>query len=317
MKNRLFFYCLNIYFIIFFYLVFFSCKNSTISKAQTDFAVSDTSIVTKIIILNGSDSIILSKNISKWYVNNVFSANINKINNLLSTLFLLQIKSPIPEDAFASVKTKLFNNTRVIVYSNKNIINDFYIADFVNNTGNYAMTSKKQIPFLIYLPSYNFDILKIFSTDIKTWQSKILFEFESSKINSIFLRNYQYDETFYILKKDNEFEVYQSKIDQNKKDKNSDNIERYLSYYKNVEFVDFYENQSKNILDSLKNEIPIFELEIQNSEKQNINFKAYKIENNNKIDNTKFLGMINNNTLVIAKYYDFDLLLKNYTYFVK
>ena len=243
-------------------------------------------------------------------------ANEDAIKRALSTLLLLELKSPLPENAIAIISEKITNQTYVEVYSNNEIIKSFYLGDYNSNSGNYIMLKNAEKPYIAYIPTFDFDLRENFSSQAKQWMSKVVFHYKKDEIKELQLTNYKYNEQFFLKIENDKFIL--------KKDKNSGiiqnvdigNVEFYLSHYENIQFLDFFDNYSQSVTDSFLQQTPIFEISIVNSNNQTVNFKAFELINNNQKDNNVFVGIIDEKDLVLAKYYDFDLLMKNYSYFL-
>lgn len=299
-------------------LCILSCKNSTISSAETDFAIKNIKIVDSVIIYNENQEITIVSNGGKWIVDNKYIAEQSAIERLINTLNLVQMNTPLPDDAILQVSKDIKNGTFVQVFSAKKLIKAFYIGDYMKGAGNYMMLKDAKNPYIVNVPNHDFDLRLNFSTNVSKWQSKIVFNLQSEEINSIDYENYAENCSFYLFRKESDFYVAKTIKDANAIKANNENAEYYLTKYANVPIVSFFDNYSQGSIDSLSNLSPLFEIMITKNAGEVINFKAYPIFDKDKKVNTDiFLALIDNQSLAIAKFYDFDLLKKNYDYFLK
>jgi hypothetical protein len=284
-----------------------SCSNSTINEEISDFSIADTNKIDKIIIKNTQDTIILNKNNQQWRLNNSFKASNKKIKLLLQTISLLQMNTILPENSIEKISDKLKKSTEIKIFQQNKVIKKYYIGDYIVGLGNYAML-ENQKPVVVHIPSYDFDLRKNFTLDKKYWQSKILFNLKPEEINSIYLKNYTKNTEFYIFRdKSDKFLLSEDTTIKNYTEPNAENINFYLSHFSNVPFVDFVEIEP----DSIEKLPQIFEIFVKINSGNKINFKGYRIEN----DKDKFIGILDNTSVITCKYYDFDLLIKEYKYF--
>ncbi len=303
------------FFMLIVLLSVFSCTNSTIKSSKIDFAIKDTSLVDSVLI-KGADTLILSKNLGTWFVNNTYKADNQKVNALLNSMKLLDLNSTIPKNGVDLISKQIKNDVLVEIFSKNKIIKSYYIGKYIEGSGNYLMLADAEIPYIVHIPSYDFDLRKNFTTDIKQWKSLILFNFKINQIKNIYVKDNINNSEFYLSNNIDNFELSLRPNSSIITDANQDKIENYLSRYKNVKFEKFFYNVEQTTIDSLLNETPIFEINIKNNTNKQINFKAYYFKNNNDISKDKFIGLADNKDLLLAKFYDFDILIKDYSYFL-
>lgn len=294
-----------------------SCKESTLNENEIDFSINDTSIITKIQIYNADNLLKIEKTNDNWKLNDLYSVEISKLTRLFNSISLIDLKSPLPENAIEPVKSKIINQTYIEIYSNENLLKAYYLGDYVQNSGNYMMMKNAENPYIVYIPSFDFDLRFNFNTDYKEWMNKEIFSYNANEIKSIAYTNNILSESFYLEKNEDGFHVYKNNLSTELENLNVENIEYYLTHYNKVPFMDFFVNYDNTTLDSLKNENYEFCFEIENTSGKMVKLEAYSLNILGKKDKNKFLGILNDKELLLAKYYDFDLLMKNYTYFLK
>ncbi len=296
------------FFYLFFIFFLSSCQNSTINKKISDFAVQDTSKVDKIIISDQNDTLILERDSTNWRVNSLYKTNSQSIKLLLQTISLVQMKTPLPENAIEKITEKLRKSTKISIFSQKKQIKCYYLGEYIEKSGNYAMLCQSK-PVIIYIPSYDFDLHKTFNIEEKYWQSKILFNLQPSDIQEIAVTNYK-KKTYFCLSRDSSdnFLLYKDESKTHATKPNNEAVNFYLSHFQNVPFQKFLNDISADSLYKLNK---IFTISVRTKSGNSIKIESFAISNND----VKFWGLINKKSPISCKYYDFDLLIKDYEYF--
>ncbi|MBN2663477.1 MAG: hypothetical protein JXR68_07480 [Bacteroidales bacterium] len=306
-------FCLSLLSVLF---IVNSCSHSTIKDSEINFALSDTSVIDSIVIIN-DEILVVSKHDNNWIVNGAYNVGQSSIERLLNSIRLIKMNSPLPENAISAISSKIKDDIFVQIFSDNRLLKAYYIGDYISGSGNYYMLNNVNVPYIAHIPSYDFDLRNNFSTDVKKWLSTTLFCLKKNEISELFVKNFETGDEFFLKNANNFFELYASKnsgIVQNAID---DKILFYLTRFENVVFDDFFYNIDNQTIDSLISREPIFEIDITKTNLSKINFKAYYFNYQGVADKNKFLGLIDNNLVVLAKFYDFDLLIKDYKYFLE
>jgi len=297
-------------------LIVNSCSHSTINKSETEYAISDTSQIDSIVIKN-NDTLVLLKQNGTWIVNGAYNADEVAITRLFNTIRLIQMNSPLPENAIDIVSKNIKEEVLVEIYIKNKLQKSYYVGKYIAGSGNYYMLFDAKKPYIAHIPSYDFDLRTNFSTDVKKWQSTTLFSLSSNQINELYVKNNENESEFLLKNNGNEFVLYKNKLLYEFNSVSQDKILYYLSRYENVEIDKFFYDVDTQAIDSLNSLEPLFEISIIKTNFTTINFKAYYLIFNGKQDNDKFLGLIDNKELTLAKFYNFDLLIKDYNYFLE
>ncbi len=288
-------------------VIFLACK-STISEKETDFSIQDTSAITKILITKEKDTLILTKKDNKWTVNDMYNASNESVKRLMNTLSLLELNMPLPDNAVEHVKKDLRQKgIKVEVFSGKKELKSCFIGDYIKGTGNYVMLEDAEKPYIAYIPSHIFDIRKNFTTDIKNWQSKLIFNVRPSDIQSVYLRDSVMNSEFFLYKKEDKWTIAKDTLSIGQ-EASIDAVKRYLGYFSNIKFLRYKETG-----DSAGYKIFVLQLTTINGKKYNLN--AYALIKKDKTDKNVFIGNMNGKFSFLANYYDFDLLRKNQDFF--
>ncbi len=302
------------------YFLFISRNNSSINQSEINFKINDTASVFKVVIEKEGQTIILEKKSNFWQLNSLYSVNNKAINNLLISLTLLELKSPIPANAKKVLFDKLSNSKKISLFDDKNnIIKYFYIGEqTTNKSGNYMLLEGSENPYIIFIPSVSSDLNNYFNINEIFWRDKTIFRYKSNEIKQVAVNYPQNKEkSFVIEQKENESFVLKKDLKSKSfiylKDEKSYN---YLLHFRNIEFEKFY-SADDNFKDSLKTVQAEFIFSITDKNGNTNIIKAYQKADNKIIDTDNFIAIFNDTEIIVAKYYDFDLLLKSYKYFEK
>lgn len=290
------------------YFIFFYNKG-TINKSETDFSVKDTTQISKVLIIYNTDTLAVERSENKWMVNNTFEAKPEVLKQMVSTLQLIQLKSPVPENAQEFVKKNLFSSKKIEVYSNENKLKSFYIGSQTSDlSSNYIMLSNAESAYIAFIPTLNVDINEKFPDDESLWKNNIIFDFTPSEIVEVSI-NYPFENenTFTISNQENNIKLYNYK---NEPVQNFDNekLIRFLTYFSDVRFQNFVHNINT---DSIYKMTCFAEIELKLPDSKSKQIKCFKINENTN----NFIGIIDSKDIVFIKYYDFDLILKKIDYF--
>lgn len=290
-----------------FVAILFSCKG-TIKSSEIDFAVKDTSKITKLLLYNQTDTIILSKVNKKWLLNQMYYVDNKSITRALNTLSLIELNMPLP----AEVNQKYFKilkekGLKIEIYKNDKLLKKIYLGDFVKNSGNYILLDGAKKPYIASIPFHLFDLRLNFSLKNKYWQSKTIFNFDENEISTVEFKDYRTSKQFYLQKIDQKYYVSKD-VGSEKVEAKQDKVYLYFNNFKNKQCVEFIE-KAQNI-----GKI-IFTLNIKTEDNKNYNIVGYEMLKDSIVDKNLFVSEINNDIFLIVKYYDFDLIRKDFNFF--
>ena len=302
--------------------IIFNRNKNKIKEQEINFAINDTAQINKIIIEMADEKLILEKINNKWKSNNIYIVNKFNLEKLLFSIQLLQLKTPIPENAQETLKKKLKTKGKKISFYNSNneLIKSYYIGEPTSDrSGNYMMLAEGTKVFTIFIPGLKKDLSTIFSLSHYYWKTKTIFSYNLEEIKSVEVK---YSETpensFYIEHLESVNFLLKNSTDTKQTiEYNEENIIFYLSNFKNISYEKNCDD-NKKILDSLTTCEPFITITIVDN-KENINsiecYKKYHVKA--QIDTDRMLGVLNKEEAVIIKYYDFDLSMKRISYLKK
>ena len=318
---------------------FFLTRNnnrSTVREELRDFAIADTSSVTKIFLASrtGTHSTLVKNADGSWTVNGKFKARPDAINNLLVTMQKLEIYSPVATSGEANViKSLATKATKVEIYQNndhKKPSKVYYVGGPTQNQlGTYMLIENSSKPFIMHIPGFKGYLSPRYFTSENEWRSREIFSFDRDEIASVELKNFIVPERSYtILNKSEAGEEHKFQL------LNSDGesvsptdtlkIATYLTFFEKIHFEGFDTAIKKEVKDSIIDAGPNFILTItgKNGDPKSIVMynmplsKRSSVQTDREgnpltIDRDRFYGVIEGEeNFVVLQYYVFEKILR-------
>jgi hypothetical protein len=170
-------------------------KTQKLSKKDlANFAVEDTSAVTKIFLANksGSGSVVLEKQPENyWKVNNKYRVRKDAIDNILSTLAALKVKAPVGRASFNNVVKEMSGTaTKVEVYSNSTLIKTIYVGGpTMDYNGTYMMLESSTKPYIVEIPGFEGYLSTRFFTDEEQWKDSKIFYTKFKELKKVVMQD--------------------------------------------------------------------------------------------------------------------------------
>jgi hypothetical protein len=178
-------------------------RYSTLENGESDFAVSDTSSITKIFIADKNvNSITLDRTESGWKLDGKFPANQRNVEVILETLKRFKVKAPVSLASHDNVvkrmatvgkkvevyqmvyRINLFD--KIKLFRHEKLTKVFYVGDATqDNLGTYMLMEGANQPYIVYLPSFRGFLNTRFSPNPDDWKSHIIFNKTLANIKSI------------------------------------------------------------------------------------------------------------------------------------
>ncbi len=307
-------YFLSLFFILIISFLF-SCKEkSTITNSDV-FAISDTSIVTKIFLADRQgNTISLDKNNNEWTINNKYKVRKESISILLETLNKIRIKRPVSLSSFNHIIRDLSTTgIKIEIYAND--LTPLKIYTIGNETkdqlGTYMIlhsnSSQESItePFIMHIPGFNGYLAPRYGIQARilnerTWRSRVIFD--KSPIRNITLN--------YLNQPELSFSLISSPINLldftgNIIDHNNNALIEYIKKFTNLQCESF-----KNDVD-ISNNIPLHEIIVNNDTLRTYQIAA-KEEEKKKEENfnvERMYATLNNGEVMLIQNYVFNKVL--------
>ncbi|MBS1765602.1 MAG: DUF4340 domain-containing protein [Bacteroidetes bacterium] len=309
----------------YFYL---NSTGSTIKKELRDFAIEDTSAITKIFIADkkGNQATLERKSAASWTINGNYPARQDAINTLLATMKLIEVRSPVGKAALNNViKEMSATATKVEIYAGDKKIKTYYVGSPTQDMlGTYMYLENSTVPFIIHIPGFNGYLSTRYFADATDWRSRVIFNYGEGQIQSVKVTNN--DEpanSFRIEKKGDSYEYFQGLNADKPSEIYQSQLAAYLAKYQLIGFERPTYDLDKTYKDSLLATVPLRELEVKGVDGKTDLLKMYKKPADSgsitstdpvtgearEFDADRMYAQWNNDTnLIVVQYYVMDKL---------
>ena len=252
------------------YLYFNQGKTTyNVEGAKMDFAVEDTSSITKVFIVdNQGKHVTLVKGENSWLVNNKYDARPDNIRLLMKTFSRIAVKAPVPKSAQDNIiKNIATKGTKVEIYQDGGQPSKvYYIGNStMDQTGTYMLLEtegvKSSVPFIMHIPGFKGFLYSRFFTDSQQWRDAAIFKYQPQDIQKLEVTYYETPEqSFTITKKDTSFIM----TDKNNQEVRApaNRILEYLERYEKI-YYEMVDTESKpELIDSVLNSQPFIRIAV-------------------------------------------------------
>ncbi len=296
------------------------------NKIETSdlFIVKDTADIAKIIISQDSEKVILTRNkkLHNWTVDNKYPGNKKALKKLYQILTELRISKPVLHSKRDSlIKDILINGKKVEIFNSDNqLIKKIMVGSFQKQLeGTYLYNPKEKSIFIVNIPGLDNDLNYLYNMNPVYWLKPEIFSYRPNEIKEISLSYPEKSSKSFKLEiQKDTAHLYHLSNNIAIQNLNLNKVGSYLSYFMNVKFAS-ETTETNKLRTKLMNTIPFAEIKVIDTNQHSKNIKLFKIKSNSesgKYDLNKLHALINDNDVVIVKYVDFDLILKDIYYFV-
>lgn len=317
------------------YLLYLTQFKDSNDQPFSDFAVEDTTSISKIeIIRTTGEEISLIKKENNWYIEATDEpANEASIDLILKTLSQWKVLQDLEtEKTDFIIKLLSSKHTKIKIFTNNEneAEKTIYLGDHnASMTGNYALlqkgNKKSSIPYLINLPGFYGTLETRFFANHNAWKSTKVIALSPSEISKITLKNYENPDDSYSISVDKDnFSLYSaSGLQVPQFDTIS--LRRHLVSFKELYFESLVTHLSDNEKSKLLNSSPLFDLEVTDNKNNITSVKIFckKPESEQRApdgsilpcDSQRFYAYINQKELVIIQVFGWGPALKPLSYF--
>lgn len=176
----------------------------TFKREQSDFAVEDTSAVTRIFMSDKNNNMVILSRLpsGEWMVDEKYPASRFNIRMLLGTIHDLEVKEPVSQAAHNSVIRELsVNSVKVEIYQrvyridlfrsirlfpHEKLTKVYYVGGAtMNNRGSYMLIEGSPVPFVTWIPGFRGFVSPRYSPMVNTWRDYNIFRKEITAIASV------------------------------------------------------------------------------------------------------------------------------------
>ncbi len=334
-NNRILFIILTILVLI---TIFFIVKNSntTVRKELSDFAVKDTSAITKIFIAdrNGNQVTLERKAVNNWSLNDKYEPRPELLKLLLDVIYRMDVRNRVAKAAYNNViKALASSGIKCEIYLNGSDqpFKTYYVGGQTEDAlGTFMIIDKSNMPFVTEIPGFNGYLTPRYSANVEAWRKPVIFQTPLGQIKSLTVSYANFpDKSFNIQSENGKYIVRSPDHKTIIGNVDSVAVENYLSFYSAV----YYESRAKELLqvqkDSMLRHQPSITLSLNDASGINKELFIYpmpvssaslvqqdSIGNPLKYDVDRMYGFLKpENDFFIIQHYTFDKLLRQLTDF--
>lgn len=289
-----------------------------------DLSIENLSRIRRIVLKSDSRSVELKRSGEKWILNGIMDARHEAVVALLKTLEKIDIKSPVPAQSFEKLKSDPdVEKVMVSVYGSWFRLKKYYVYKVSANTfGNVMVDKGKGKPYIYHIPGYSGNIGLFYITREAYWMPHVLFQYTLKNILSVELSNSrQPGKSFIISKTGKDGYILESMLKHDTvPDLDPEKAIRYFSYFHLIFFEKYADGLSVVESDSILSGIPEYVIKVTDSEKKQKTVRTFPIyleDNGPDINPDITFAQIDDDELVIVKYFALDPVLKELDYFIK
>ena len=335
MKNNKIYFILFILLAVVAIVLYWTRTNSTLKKELRDFAIQDTSRVSRIFMVNKQNqSILLERNDNNsWTVNQQFQARKDAVDLILKTFKRMDVKSPVSKASFENVvKNLAATHVKVEVYNKdeKEPVKTIYIGGPTQDMyGTYMMIENSKTPFIVHIPGFSGYLTSRFFLEENDWRSQKIFKYSFNQIKSVKLENFEKPEQSFVASNlgDNNFSLLSLSNNQVINDFDTVKIKQYLGTYKRISYEQVLTEFSPEKTDSIIQSNPIYRISLTNHLDKTTTVTTWLKPGGKLLDEKgvpykwdleRMYGRVNNDSnLVILQYFVFDPPFMDLDYFKK
>lgn len=308
------------------YYVYTERGSGTIKPELHDFAVKDTSAITKIFLADkfGTTVTLERQGIDAWTINKNHKARKDAVDVLLKTIMRVEMKAPVAKTAHDNiVKLMAGKSTKVEIYQGSKKVKTYYVSDATkDNMGTYMLIEGSSTPFICHIPGFYGYLTSRYMTRPLEWRDTEIFKHRLPQIAEVMVDFHQEPERSFKITHSEDRVVQLFKLHPKETlVENMDTVfvKRYLLNYRNIRFEGIQPYDEARV-DSIVNSPPYFTITLtdRNGDKRSVT--SYRLPANPgatdindqllEWDPDRMHGVINGNEeeIMLIQYYSFDRL---------
>ncbi|MBT3209149.1 MAG: DUF4340 domain-containing protein [Bacteroidetes bacterium] len=331
MKKDRFLYFIVIALLLVASYFYFSRTNSTLRKELRDFAIEDTSKITKIFMVDKSESRVLLKKVNnKWMVNGKYFARKDAVETLLKTMKRLDVKAPVSRSSQDNmVKNLATFSTKVEIYTGDDKPEKTYYVGgpTQDHHGTFMIMENSSAPFIMHIPGFSGYLSTRYFTKENLWRDPIIFRHKFSDIKSVEVEIPNNPKKSFVAQNNggNKFSLFSENV----KTQNFDTVKlkMYMGRFKRVGYESIASEMNLQKRDSILNSNPFSIISVEDSKNEITKVETYlrpgdgrldEDGNEYKYDIDRLYAKLENDTnLMVIQFVTFDPLFKELNYFFK
>lgn len=319
-----------------YYLYTHKSSASTLNKEARDFAVKDTSAITKIFLADkNGNKVTLERTANGWIVNDKYPCRPDAISLLLYTMKMVDVKSPVSKAAkIGTIKLMSAKSVKVEIYEKNELVKQYYVGhENQENDGTFMLLTdiesgeNYEDPFLTHIPGFNGYLSSRYFTDESEWRSHLVLNYIPPELKTIKVIHKETPDSSFIINIINSNEFQLQKLNGQAIAFDVMKMKQYLAYFQNISAERIITNLNKKLSDSLRRAEPYIELSITDTKNQTSLYHFLhrnsspelnsKYGINYKYDPDRFfLNYDKDKEVALVQFYVFGKILPSYLYFL-
>ncbi len=165
-----------------------SDSKSMLKEQDVAFFVTDTASIDQLFFADrkGFKSTLKRVN-GQWVVNNKYLVREDAMKTMLSTLYRMRVKNPVPRSAYDGVIRDLSTmGVKTEIYMKGQKVRTFYVGNFTPDmTGTFMKLEESELPYVVYIPGFNGYLSPRFFADEQLWRDNSIMRLTPEAIKSI------------------------------------------------------------------------------------------------------------------------------------
>lgn len=324
-------------------------STTTLNEKSSDFAVSDTSNVTRIFMSdkNNNTLTLARKGHGQWTVNGKFAASSFNVGMLLQTMAEIEVSMPVGKSARDNVirqmaansvkveiyqevyRINLFNTIRMFCHEKRTKV--YYVGGATqNNLGSYFLMEGSEEPYVVHLPGLRGFVTPRYMPIEKYWRDYTVIKKTLPAIRSVTVEVPGAPQESYIIENSKRSFSFLNFPDRTPVTGRIDTltIMNFLNGFRNLNFEVLLNDIGKARRDSILSLPPFVNFTVTDTAGETIIVRTFRrpadpgaTDMNGKplpYDMDRFYALINNGQdLVLAQFYVFDRVLRPKSFFLK
>lgn len=272
-------------------------KKGNMKQRNNEFAVNDTSNVTKVFIADKNNSTVKLERIAagNWKVNEKFKANSESVNMILKTMLLLDVKAPVAKNARNTIiRLMAGKSVKVEIYQwvyRINIFNwiklfphekrtkTYYVGDAtMDNMGTFMLMDGSEDPYIVHIPGFRGFVASRYSAIEADWRDHAIFNSKLPDIKKVSLRFPDMPQNSFSINNSNNRNFVLTALMDNSVVKDFDTLKviQYLGGFYNINFEALINEMDQKKVDSILVSPPSVVITVEDKSGKQYILKAWR-----------------------------------------
>ncbi len=299
--------------------VVLSNRKSTFGGREERLMVKDTAAVALISISNAGGGVELQRADGQWLVDGQTPARTDLVPVLLKAVHDISITKPVAKADAKKMIAEMDKSGYTIKINSRRKTLAHYKLLFAANGECYAWAAGSDRVFAVEVPGYNRFLSVLRLSGAADWKSRTVFAVKPDRVRQIIFNSTAKPENSFIIKhKGRQSEIFSYPVGLKIADADTDKLERYVAQFTRKDFADYVQLPQPQI-DSIAATQPIYSLSVTTDDGREVWYKAFerRLPQSATPDPDNFYLLLSNGDFVVAKYYDFDAVVKSLGWFRK